>query len=283
MKTLIICIPPELFGAGEVKSFLRWLSVQIRGFWRPSCPACGSERVWRDGVERRRTAPPVQRFECPSCGRKFCDRTGTPFWGKHSPSFRVFSAFALFLVGLSFRAASRSLGVSHATVVRWCAGLELVDAPVEAEPTWIADETFVRVAGKAMYEVKVVDRRGRTLSRVLSPRRTEREAEMVLSEAGRRYGKPGALVHDGNRIYHRALENRNLVWKEGVVIHRRGFVAEDGSTTNPLECRWSHFRCWNLVHRGFKKWANAQHYYEQYSRARNHPEKTLPQLLIPDK
>nr|MDO8077891.1 hypothetical protein [Candidatus Freyarchaeota archaeon] len=57
----------------------------------------------------------------------------------------------------------------------------------------------------------------------------------------------------------------------------------DGSTTNPLEGEWSHFRCWCGMHRGFKRWANAQHYHEQYVRARNHPEKTLIQLLIPDK
>ncbi|MEX2705849.1 MAG: DDE-type integrase/transposase/recombinase [Candidatus Freyrarchaeum guaymaensis] len=169
------------------------------------------------------------------------------------------------------------------TVVRWCTGLELRRIPVDADPRWIGDETFVRVAGKTMYEFRVVDWRGRTLSRVLSPRRRETEAEMVLSEASKRYGKPEVFMHDGNRVYHRALRNLDLDWREGVVVHRREWVAEDGSTTNPLEGEWSHFRCWCGVHRGFKRWANAQHYHEQYVRARNHPEKTLIQLLIPDK
>lgn len=83
MRTLIVCIPPELFSE-EVKKFLRWLSMEIRGFWKPRRPGCGSERVLRDGVEPRKTAPPVQRYECPKCGREFCDRTGTPFYWKHA-------------------------------------------------------------------------------------------------------------------------------------------------------------------------------------------------------
>jgi len=52
--------------------------------------------------------------------------------GKHAPSARIFSAFSLFLVGLSFRAAPRALEVSHVTVVRRGTGLELRQIPVDA-------------------------------------------------------------------------------------------------------------------------------------------------------
>jgi len=54
---------------------LRWLSEEIKGFWEPRCPGCGSKRVWKDGAEPRKTATPAQRYECPQ-GKKFCDKTG---------------------------------------------------------------------------------------------------------------------------------------------------------------------------------------------------------------
>ncbi|MFX1537212.1 MAG: DDE-type integrase/transposase/recombinase [Promethearchaeota archaeon] len=160
--------------------------------------------------------------------------------------------------------------------------LELSNPPLPHHPAavWIADETFVRVAGKQMYECKLVDWHGRTLARVLSPRRRRQEAQYLLQEATQRYPEPPLIfMHDANPIYHRALLEQGLAWSEGVVVHQREFVAADGSTTNPLEGHWSHFHVWRASHRGFKKWSHAQHYHEQYSRAKNQPNKTLLEMI----
>lgn len=188
MKTLIAYIPPELSSAGDVKKFLRWLSVEIRGFWEPKCPGCGSKRVRRD-----RRAPEDGPSQCRGTsvprGKKLCDRTGTPTGStppqpgssRPSPSSRV---------GLSFRAASRTLEVSHVTVVRWCMGLEL--RRIRGHRRWVGDETFVRVAGKTMYQGSGWLTGGAALSRGShAPRRKETEAGMVLSQGRPRgCGKP---------------------------------------------------------------------------------------------
>ena len=285
MKTLIICIPPELSSAGEVKKFLRWLSEEIRGFWEPRCPGCGSKRVWRAGAEPRKTAPPAQRYECPRCGKKFCDRTGTPFYRKHAPSARIFSAFTLFLVGLSFRAAPGGpRGVSHVTVAGMVHGAGTREDP-RGRRRWIGDETFVRVAGKTMYQGSGWWTGGAGLSRGFSPpeggRPRPRDGPLPGASKRMRQARMSARRKPGippsPQEPRPGLEGGSRRAQEGV--GRPG----DGSTTNPLEGEWSHFRCWCGVHRGFKRWANAQHYHEQYVRARNHPEKTLIQLLIPDK
>ncbi len=273
MKTLIICIPPELSSAGAVKKFLRWLSEEIRGFWEPRCPGCDSKRVWRDGVEPRKTAPPVQRYECPQ-GKKFCGRTGTPFYRKHAPSARIFSAFTLFLVGLSFRAASRALEVSHVTVAGMVHGAGTQEDPHGRRPEVGRRRDLRQGRGENDVRVQGGGLEGQASLEGSLPRRRETEAQGWFSPGRPRgCGKPEVFMHDGNRVYHRALRNLDLDWREGVVVHRREWGAEDGSTTNLLEGHWSHFRCWCGVHRGFKRWANAQHYHEQYVRARNHPEK----------
>jgi len=37
----------------------------------PSCPLCGSSRVWRDGWRKLRNGGRVQRYLCRSCGYRF--------------------------------------------------------------------------------------------------------------------------------------------------------------------------------------------------------------------
>jgi len=215
MKTVIVCIPPELSSAGEVKKFLRRLSEEIRGFWEPRCPGCGSKRVWRDGAEPRKTAPPAQRYECPRCGKKFCDKTGPEPLREARP----------------LRQVPRDGGWDGAR--GWNSGGSPWTQEVDRRRDLRQGRGENNVPG-----FRVVDWRGRTLSRVLSPRRRETEAEMVLSEASKRYGKPEVFMHDGNRVYHRALRNLDLDWREGVVVHRREWVAP-GTAPPPTPWRGS--------------------------------------------
>jgi len=43
----------------------------------PTCPECGSTRVWKDGKRRVKGGPPIQRFICRTCGYRFSDPTKT--------------------------------------------------------------------------------------------------------------------------------------------------------------------------------------------------------------
>jgi len=145
MKTVIVCIPPELSSAGEVKKFLRRLSEEIRGFWEPRCPGCGSKRVWRDGAEPRKTAPPAQRYECHLLGLH--PLPGGPL--------------------LQGRPGG-PCGVSHVTVAGMVHGAGTQEDP-RGRRRWIGDETFVRVAGKTMYPGSGWWTGGAGLSRGFSP------------------------------------------------------------------------------------------------------------------
>ena len=177
MKALIICIPHELSSAGEVKKFLRRLSEETRGFWEPRRPGCGSKRVWRDGAEPRKTATPAQRYECPQ-GKKFCDKTGPEPLREARPLRQD-------LLGLHPLPGGPLLqgrpggprGVSHVTMAGMVHGNGTQEDP-RGRRRWIGDETFVRVAGKTMYQGSGWWTGGAGLSRgAHAPRRRETEAQ----------------------------------------------------------------------------------------------------------
>ena len=132
MKTLIICIPPELSSAGELKSFCGGSPRRSGASGSPGAP--GAAQRGSGGTAPSPGRRPHRRRGTSARGaeRSSATKQDRNPCGKHAPSARIFSAFTLFLVGLSFRAASRALEVSHVTVVRWCTGLGLRRIPVDA-------------------------------------------------------------------------------------------------------------------------------------------------------
>jgi transposase-like protein len=62
-----------------------------------SCPHCSSPSVIKNG--RDDTQPDRQRYECPNCGKRFDDLTGTIFAGHHQP-LKTWVA-CLYLMGLN--------------------------------------------------------------------------------------------------------------------------------------------------------------------------------------
>jgi len=78
-------------------------------------------------------------------------------------------------------------------------------------------------------------------------------------------------MHDGNRIYHRALRNLDLDWREGVIVQRREWVAP-GTAPSPTLGGAVEPPGWCGMHRDFKR-KSAQCYHEQCSRSRNQPRK----------
>lgn len=200
---LLLYLPPELASAPMVKKFVEGLSKELHQYeWDPRCPGCGAGNLWRDGKGARTTIAPVQRYRCARCGKRCCERTGTVFAGKHTPAAQVLTCHWLFLLGLSFRAIGQNTQRSHQTIGRWCLELELQNQPLAAPAAvWIGDETFVRVAGRQMYELKIVDWHGRTLARVLSPRRRAQEVQYLLQAVTQRYPQaPQVFMHDAGSL-----------------------------------------------------------------------------------
>jgi len=175
-------------------------------------------------------------------------------------------------------------GVSHATVAGMVHGAGTQEDP-RGRRRWVGDETFVRVAGKTMYPgFGVVDWGGRTLSRVLSPRRREAEARGWFS--------PRGVQEDAASPNECTTETGYTTEPSGASTWTGGRESSCTGGSGSPRGRLHHqppggglepLRVLVWGAQGFKRWANAQHYHEQYIRARNHPEKTLIQLLIPDK
>ena len=81
----------------------------------PACPRCGEPAPMRDG----RTEAGVQRWRCPSCGRRFTSLTGTVLErGKaEMPQWVQFVRLMRFNVPLD--AAAEVVGVTHQTAWEW--------------------------------------------------------------------------------------------------------------------------------------------------------------------
>lgn len=57
----------------------------------PKCPACGAGS-WKNGVSRSGR----QVYKCKSCGEKFNERAGTPFWHLKKGEQEVLTATLLY-------------------------------------------------------------------------------------------------------------------------------------------------------------------------------------------
>ena len=86
------------------------------------CPHCRSAAT---SGRRHRTALGYQRFSCRACGRRFNERTGTPFNDLHYPTDIVLLAVLWRLrYKLSFRDVAellleRGYAVTHETIRDW--------------------------------------------------------------------------------------------------------------------------------------------------------------------
>ena len=122
-----------------------------------ACPHCRSpQTAKRAGT----TSLGYARFICHACGRRFNERTGTPFNELQYPTDVVLNAVLWRLrYKLSFRDVAellvRGYSVTHETVRAW----ETRFAPLLAERlrkkrrgrrsvSWYVDETYIKVAGQ---------------------------------------------------------------------------------------------------------------------------------------
>ena len=191
------------------------------------CPRWSSTATTR---RQRRTALGYPRFNCRACGRRFHERTGTPFNDLQDPTDLVL------LAGLwrlrytrSFRDVAallleRGFGVTHETIRIW----ECRCAPLWADRlrakrrgcagvSWSIDETSVKVAGRGCSLYRASDRDGDLLDSMRSEHRDQHAARRFLRrlvDVAER--KPLRVTTDQHPPYRRAIR-----WTLGRKVRHR--------------------------------------------------------------
>ena len=179
-----------------------------------TCPHCQTDHTQKlDGA----TDLGYSRFRCRRCGRRFNERTGTPFIHLEFPTDIVFQVvvfrllFKLSLRDLVRMFLMRGYEFTHETVRDW----EERFAPLLAEHVrrrrkvgrrWYVDETYVKVKGKWSYLYRAMDREGNLVDSMLSATRDMAAAQRffrgalsVVAEA------PQQVTTDGHDSYPRAI------------------------------------------------------------------------------
>ena len=116
-----------------------------------NCPDCQSEQIVKNGKIALQDNSPIQKYLCKACGKQFNERTGTPMARLRTPSMVVSLAMNVRTEGMGVRAAGRSFGKSHSTILRWECRLATQasqwspPAPDGADVTIEGDEVYTRV------------------------------------------------------------------------------------------------------------------------------------------
>ena len=180
------------------------------------CPHCRSTATTK---RNPRTTLGYPRFNCRACGRRFNERTGTPFNDLQHPTDIVLLAVLWHLrYKLSFRDVAelllqRGYAVTHETVRDW----EFRFAPLLANRlrakrrgrtgvSWYIDETYVKVAGRWCYLYRAIDREGALIDSMLSAHRDKHAARRFLRgllQVAER--KPLRITTDAHPAYRKAI------------------------------------------------------------------------------
>ena len=81
------------------------------------CPKCQSEQVAKNGKTRLKHGSQIQKYLFGGCGKQFNERTGTVMARLRTPVELVTIAMNVRTEGMGLRAAGRSLGKSHSTII----------------------------------------------------------------------------------------------------------------------------------------------------------------------
>lgn len=115
------------------------------------CPYCQSQKIRKRGFDSLQDGTLIQRYQCKDCNRRFNERTGTPMARLRTASSVVSYAITARTEGMGVRAAGRTFGKSHTTIMRW--EKRLADqvlnwsppAPAGSDVTVEGDEVYTRV------------------------------------------------------------------------------------------------------------------------------------------
>lgn len=190
----------------------------------PKCPACGAGS-WKNGSSRsgRRV------YKCKSCGRKFNDRAGTPFWHLEKGEKDVLTATLLYtkypLSTYQVADLLELFGVkaSASSIGRWpkrfghSAKKIAKRYTIKFSRVWHADEKFVphkrvpskkRKRGKRKwaYQITVLDSDGNVVASYLAPERSTAAVKKALRRAKKEAGfSPDIIVTDDHPSYDRGV------------------------------------------------------------------------------
>ena len=192
-----------------------------------SCPYCESATTQE---QAKQTSLGYRTFRCAVCGRRFNERSGTPFNDLSVPTDIVFLVvlwrlrYPLSLRHLAEMFLERGFVFSHETVRSW----EALVAPLlteylrarrrgKAGLRWHADETYVKVHGVWCYLYRAIDADGNLVDSLLSEHRDMDAAKRFFRHALKVVGRiPEKVTTDGHDAYPRAI--RETLGED--VVHR---------------------------------------------------------------
>jgi transposase-like protein len=192
-----------------------------------ACPHCGASQTQE---QAKKTSLGYCTFRCPSCRRRFNERTGTPFNDLSVPTDIVFLVvlwrlrYPLSLRHLAEMFLERGFVFSQETVRQW----EVLVAPLlteqlrckrsgKASRRWHADETYVKIQGVWCYLYRAIDADGNLVDSMLSVHRDLEAAKRYFAQSVKVVGHgPERVTTDGHDAYPRAI--RETLGAE--VIHR---------------------------------------------------------------
>ncbi len=237
-----------------------------------SCPHCLFTTISK---RKHRTSPGYKTFFCCGCGRRFNERTGSPFNDLQFPTDIVLLAVLWRLrYKLGFRDVAelllqRGFEVSYETIRIW----EFRFAPLVGENlrskrrgqvgrSWYSDETYIKVSGRWRYLYRAIDRDGNLLDTMLGEHRAKRAARRFLRRlidcAGQ---KPLRLTTDKHPAYRKAI--RWIVGRK--VLHR-----QNQYLNNRIEQshRPHKQRCYPML--GFRNFESASRFCTAFDELRNY-------------
>ena len=232
--------------------------LEERHFVEPqpiACKWCGSLDVMKHGIRSG-----IQEYVCQKCGRKFVAKDAP--YKKQTPSEQIGASLNMYYDGLSFSDIARHLKetydnpVNESTVYRW-----VLDYTVKAlntlEPikpkvsdTWIVDETVVKVGGRNLWFLDIIDEGTRfLLASHLSEHRGILDVATVMHRAWKRTDKaPRFIISDSWGTYPDGIERVFGAYSKH--IQAKGITHE--INTNIIERFHGTLKDRTKVLRGFK-------------------------------
>jgi len=220
------------------------------------CKSCGSQNIVKYG-----TSGGVQYWWCKDCKRKFADNDALP--EMKTPTKQVASALSMYYRGVSIDDIRTHLEQqydnypSDSTVYEWVTRFsnEATSKAREYKPdvgdVWIADETVLKIGGKAVWYWDIIDTKTRyLLASHMSFRRTTTHARNLVEKASKHAGKtPKVIITDKLYAY---LDGIELAFGADTQhVQSKGFRVQPN--TNLIERFHSTLKTRTKVMRGLKK------------------------------
>jgi len=158
-------------------------------------------------------------FRCPTCRRRFNERTGTPYTELTFPTDVVFLVvlwrlhYTLSLRNLAEMFLERGIVFSQETVRHWETQIApLLTVQLRAKrhgktgTSWHCDETYIKVHGRWCYLCRAIDRDGSLVDSMPSEHRDMDAARRFFTQALTVVGRaPEKVKTDGHDAYPRAI------------------------------------------------------------------------------